>query len=226
MEFGVIIAARTGSARLPGKVLLPLMGLPVLVFLLRRLKTSQMTSRFIVATTDRPEDNSLAEVAEKEGARVFRGSSDNVLGRYVLAARGESFDYAVRATGDCPFIDGTTLDRVLKQCVALPSYDLVSTKPAFPHGIDYEIYPKVLFEQIDQDNPTPEEREHICNYIYSRSGQYNIVRLTPPSDMVCAQRLFLLDTPEDYSRMCRLLDGEHDIHISPADVIRKYNHEN
>lgn len=220
----MIIAARTGSRRLPGKALLPLMSVPVICLLIRRLKTSKLAEKIVFATTQLPEDDLLAETVKKEGIEVFRGSTDDVLNRYVEAALSFDAEYAVRVTGDCPFVDGSTLDIVLERCREIGSFDLVTTKPAYPHGIDYEVYRKNLLAEIYHLELTAEDREHILNYVYRNEDIFKIVRLEPPVELKSEKTIFLLDTPEDYQRMKTLVEGVLDIHVSPSELIRI--HEN
>ncbi len=224
MKTGVVVAARTGSTRLPGKVLMPLLGVPLILFILKRLATSQLAGEIILATTDLPQDNELAKIVEQAGFAVYRGSEQDVLGRYVEAVRGRGLDYVVRATGDCPLIDGTTLDSVLEECLRLHPFDLVTTKPAFPHGIDYEVYPASLLEAIHGlPDVTESDREHIMNYIYRNDSRYRIHRLVPP-EYLRFDTEFLIDTSADYHRMTALLDGETSIYISAQDVAAKEAH--
>jgi spore coat polysaccharide biosynthesis protein SpsF len=227
MKFGVIIAARTGSKRLPNKALLPLMGIPMIVFLIRRIITSNLASEIVFATTALEEDERLAEIVKAEGIPVFRGSRDDVLGRYVEAAKSYTFDYTIRVTGDCPFVDGETLDRVLQRCLEIREFDLVTTKPFYPHGIDYEICPNRLLEEIHNTKKlTAEEREHMLNYIYNNEKNYKIYRVQPTDDIRIDETIFLVDTPSDFRRITKLLDGIDNIHIKVSDLIKKYRYEN
>lgn len=213
MKYGVIVAARMGSSRLPGKVLRPLLNRPLILFILERLAVSALAGEIVVATTSLPQDDDLALVVERAGFPVYRGAVDDVLGRYVQAARGRGWDYAVRVTGDCPLVSGETLDGVLADCEQLHPFDLVTTKPAFPRGIDYEVYPVALLEQIHTlPDVTTEDREHIMNYIYRHEQRYRIVRLQPPASLGFDAE-FLIDTPADYQRLTGLLHGQ-DIHVA------------
>jgi spore coat polysaccharide biosynthesis protein SpsF len=222
MKHGVIIAARLNSRRLPGKALLPLLDLPVLTLVLRRIKTSQMATDVILATTTNRDDDSLEAVARQEGAKVYRGSENDVLGRFVRAARMGDFEYVVRVTADCPFVGGPTLDFVLRQSREIGAFDLLTTKPAYPPGMDYEVYNKALLEVIDQrPDVTAEDREHMLNYVYRHEERYRIVRVKPPSDLAVEKDMFLLDTPQDYERLKRLVRGITDIHISAADLVER-----
>lgn len=222
MKFGVIIAARMNSSRLPGKVILPLNGIPVISFILRRLKRVEGISSIILATTIHERDDVLEKLGKEEGIIVFRGDEDDVLGRYVRAAHNQDFDYVVRVTGDCPFIGADTLDKILLECRKIKNFDLVTTKPAYPSGIDYEIYPKKLLEKIDQKDILTEEREHILNYIYNRKEDYKVIRLTPPLSLIFNKNDFLLDTNEDYIKIQKYLEDCNDSFISPITIINRF----
>jgi len=223
MKFGVIISARIGSVRLPSKALLPLTGIPMINFLIKRIKNSKLASEIIFATTYLPEDDRLAESVKKEGVYVYRGNSEDVLARYVNAAKNRDFDYSVRVTGDCPFVDGETLDYVLSRCLKLNKFDLVTTKPKFPHGIDYEVYPSGLLEEINKnDEVTSEDREHMLNYIYRNERKYSITRLSPPLGLELDKTIFLVDTIDDYNKAKKLLEGIDNVNIRVSDLIEKY----
>lgn len=218
------------SRRLPGKAMLSLIGLPIISLIMRRLKTSKLADKIILATSDKREDNVLGEVAVKENVSVYRGSLNDVLGRFVNAAKKYDFDYAVRVTGDGPFVDGNTLDYVLQKCIDLKKigqhFDLVTTKPAFPHGIDYEIYPKRLLEKVNNKiNLTKEEREHVTYYIYQkeRDENFNIIRLEPPENLKLEKTIFLVDTYEDYEYMQKLTKGVTDIYTPVSRFIEIYD---
>src|SRR5690348_5122118 len=101
---GIIVAARTGSSRLPGKALLPLNGMPMILFLLERLSPLK-EARVAFATTRLESDDRLAAIVEEAGVPVFRGNAEDLVDRYVAAADHFGFDTVGRVTGDCPFVD-------------------------------------------------------------------------------------------------------------------------
>lgn len=213
MKCGVIVAARMGSSRLPGKVMKPVLGEPLILFILKRLAVSRLAADIVLATTSLPQDDDLALIVQRAGFPVYRGAVNDVLGRYVEAARGWGWDYAVRVTGDCPLVSGDTLDGVLAECKRLQPFDLATTKPAFPRGIDYEVYSVPLLENINAlPDVTAEDREHIMNYIYRHEEHYRIARLQPPASLQFRTE-FLVDTLADYQRLTALLHGQ-DIHIT------------
>lgn len=213
MKFIVIVAARLGSKRLPGKALLNLMGYPVIVFILKRLSTSKIAEKIIFATTELAEDDPLAEMVGKYGFEVFRGSNEDVLHRYAEAAKKYDTEYVVRVTGDCPFVSGETLDWVLSKSQSAGDFDLLTTKPHFPSGIDYEICKKECLLQLDAMSLKPDEREHMFNRMYHHPAEYKIIRLNPPPEIAQIQAPLLLDTLQDYVSLTQWVTGLNDIHI-------------
>ncbi len=115
MKTAVIVQARTGSTRLPGKVLADLHGRPLLFFLLERLNMCEAVDEIIVATTDLPVDDKLANLVEDNGFIVIRGSDKDVLARYKLAAEATTANVLVRVTADCPFVDPQLLSNILEE---------------------------------------------------------------------------------------------------------------
>ncbi|MDD5069570.1 MAG: acylneuraminate cytidylyltransferase [Candidatus Omnitrophica bacterium] len=224
MKFGAIVAARTGSRRLPAKALLPLLGMPAIIFLLKRIKEAKLLSEIIFATTTLASDDQLVSIVEAEGIEVFRGDNDDVLGRFIAAAKNRSFDFGVRITGDCPFVNSDTLDYVLDQVKQDINFDLATTKPSYPAGIDYEIYPLSLLESIyAKKDLTVYDREHVTAYIYGHEKEpYKIKRLVVPESIKINQRIFLLDTEVDYSLMTNMLKGTGDFKVRIEDLIESY----
>ena len=112
-----IIQARMGSSRLPGKVLMPLVGKPVLWHIIHRLRKSRTVDVIAIATSDRPDDDALVEFANREDIPLIRGPVDNVLLRYAKAAEELDPDVIVRVTGDAPLIDPATVDKLVEKLI-------------------------------------------------------------------------------------------------------------
>src|SRR5436853_2653942 len=108
-----IIQARMGSSRLPGKVMMKIGGRPLLVYLVERISKARTLDSIVVATTTNPRDNVIIEECERRGIPNFRGSEEDVLSRYVSAARACEADIIVRVTADNPFTDPNSINRVV-----------------------------------------------------------------------------------------------------------------
>lgn len=197
-KVGIVVAARTSSTRLPGKALLPLHGLPMAVFLLRRLRGVR-GGTVILATTDLPADNQLADAIRAEGVPVFRGADADVVARYVGAARQFGFDTIARVTADCPLLDAELVDGCIDQAAGFDRFDLATTKGKFPVGLDVEIYRAELMAELDGGNRlTEQDREHLTLHFYDHCDEFSIRPITPPEGWAQTSRHFTIDTPADY----------------------------
>jgi len=204
-RYGVIVAARTGSRRLPGKALLPLADQPSIAFLLNRLKASREAAYIVLATTTLAQDDALAACAADCGIPVFRGAGEDVVARFVDCTTAHPCDYALRVTGDCPFLDAESLDFFIQACRGEESYDLASTKTLWPVGIDYEAYPAARMAELNATTDLrADDREHLTKYLYDRPEQFRICRIAPPAGYSRAVPPLTLDTPDDYVFMTQL----------------------
>jgi spore coat polysaccharide biosynthesis protein SpsF len=164
-----VVQARMTSTRLPGKVLMPLAGRPMLAQQLRRLQRCERIDEIVVATTVNATDDVVMQVAAAAGVRWFRGSEVDVLGRYAGAARETSADVIVRLTADCPLIDPGVTDRVIDALTACPEradYASNVLRRTFPVGLDCEaLWSDTLF-RVERLARTPSAREHVTTFVY------------------------------------------------------------
>jgi spore coat polysaccharide biosynthesis protein SpsF len=194
-KIGVVVAARTGSTRLPGKALLPLGDLPMVLFLLRRLKTV-CNAEVVLATTTLESDNSLADIVSDFGVPVFRGDPKDLVQRYCDTANHFGFDIVVRVTADCPFVDAALIEWCLQRAAELTEWDIATTKGQFPVGLDAEIYPTKLMQALNDSAPlSADDREHLTLHLYNN---YKVARLSPPPDWAATSKVFTVDTQADY----------------------------
>ena len=114
-QVGVIVAARMSSNRLPGKATKELLGIPMLSFLFKRLKSGDAEYEIILATSENEEDDVLEDLAVAEGVSVYRGDLNNVVQRYIRAANNNNIETVVRVTADCPFADPEYADKIVKK---------------------------------------------------------------------------------------------------------------
>jgi spore coat polysaccharide biosynthesis protein SpsF len=222
MKFTVVVAARTSSSRLPGKALLPLGGVPMIRYLLRRIATAKLAHEIVFATTTGADDDELAAEVAAEGVRVFRGAREDVVKRYADVAREIDAEYLVRVTGDCPFTDGETLDHCLRACTAAERFDLASTKGRFPVGIDYEVFRAETLARLHASDALDDaDREHLTKYFYDHAPELRIVQLEPRPEWRRSTRPFTVDTEDDYRFAQTMVAALPDPAFSVADLVRE-----
>ena len=207
MKTVAVVQARMGSTRLPGKVLLPLLGEPVLTRVMRRIARAERLDEWVVATTVDPGDDPIAALAASEGWLLVRGSVDDLLDRYVEAARARDADVVVRITADCPLIDPAIVDETVAVFEAGEcDYAATGLEPrTFPRGLDVEVVARAALEQAWRDDAEPAWREHATPYIYRHPELFRLCRVG--SDMDGSAHRWTVDTPEDYELVRRIYDA-------------------
>lgn len=202
-----IIQARTGSTRLPGKVLLPLLGEPLLARVVRRVARASTVDVTVVATTTMPNDDAIVDLATHEGWLVSRGSEMDLLERYLEAARVHGADRVVRITSDCPLIDPDVIDTVVRALeAAAADYASNTLEPrTFPRGLDVEAMTMATLETAGRSDHDPASREHVTPFIYRHPDLFRLVRV--PSDDDRSEHRWSIDTPNDYELVARIYDA-------------------
>lgn len=210
MKIGAIIQARVSSTRLPRKVLLNLpfeSEITVLQQVVRRVFKSNKIRDLVVATTTDSDDDIIVEYAEKENAKWFRGSKEDVLSRYYLAAKENNLDVIVRITSDCPCIDWEITDLVIDHHISEKSdYTSNTLKRTFPHGLDVEVLSFESLEKAYINAKESFEREHVCPYIYTHKDQFKICSVEANQNLSGPDIRITLDTEEDYALLCAVYD--------------------
>ena len=177
MTILAILQARCSSSRLPGKVLLPLAGAPMILRQIERLARSTRIDRLVVATSDDPSDDDLARVVAGQGILVHRGQLDDVLARFVgaLEAFGPA-DHVVRLTGDCPLADPAVIDATIAHVTAAGADYGSDTPPhrTFPKGLDVEVMTAATLRAAAARAATPEEHEHVTWGVHQHPELYRL----------------------------------------------------
>lgn len=202
MRILIIVQARTSSTRLPGKVLLPILGKPVLLHQLERINTSKLKSEVIVATSINSDDDIIVDTCEKHGYKTFRGDLNDLLDRHYKAAIQYDADAIVKIPSDCPLIDPDIIDRVLLYYINnFEKFDFVSNlHPAtYPDGNDVEIMSFPILRKAWLEAEKKYELEHTTPFIWDNPHKFRIgnVRWETGLDYSKSHR-FTLDYKEDY----------------------------
>ena len=201
-----IIQARLGSTRLPKKVLIPILGKPILWHIKERLKYSKLINEIVFATTTNKEDDLIEEFGKNEGLKVYRGSQNDVLDRFYQCAKEFSGDYIVRIWGDCPLIDPTIVDKMISTLIEKQA-DYVSNlrPPTFHRGISAEVFTFRALEKTWNETNTVFFREYMTDYIFRNPNKFKIENLY---------------NTEDMSNICLSVDYEKDL-FAVTEIFKK-----
>lgn len=170
MKILAITQARMGSSRLPNKVIKRINGQSLLEIHLKRIKKSRLISKLIVATTKEPTSGQIIETANSLDVSTYQGSTNNVLERFLHAARIDPPDFVVRLTSDCPLIDAGIIDQMI-EFTTRHGLDYASNtlKPTFPDGMDVEVFKYRALEKAFLEASLKSELEHVTPYIWKHS---------------------------------------------------------
>jgi spore coat polysaccharide biosynthesis protein SpsF len=199
----VVVQARMGSTRLPGKVLLPLAGRPLLDRMLERVRAAQVPFELCVATTEAPEDEPIARLCAQLGVNFFRGHPSDLLDRHVRAARWLGADAVAKIPSDCPLIDPAAIELVLRQFAAgAGELDFATNlyPPTWPDGNDVEVATLAALEAAHAEAQRPFEREHTTPFIWERPERFRILNVRWPTGLdYSSTHRFTIDYPGDYA---------------------------
>ena len=202
-----IIQARMSSTRLPGKVLKKISGKPMLWYILNSLQYSKTLDHIVVATTKKKIDDQIVELCNKMNISVFRGNEKNVLNRFCEAGKKYDATHIVRISADCPLIDPTIVDKIVKKSI-LQNTDYVSNTLPKTYPMGYEVEVIKFSELLKSEKMTNDfgDQEHVTLFIMRHPkifSHYNVVApnlLKKPKIRVC------VDTKEDFSVIQKIVD--------------------
>lgn len=220
MKTIIIVQARMTSTRLPGKVLLPLAGEPMLVRLLERLRRVQRADGIVIATTTNASDDPIAALCAQQGVPCHRGSELDVLSRYADAARLHAADVVVRITSDCPLIDPALIDQLIAVYEEGDSDYVSNMLPStWSYGMAVEVFSATALAQAYAEATQDAEREHVTPFIYWHPQRYRLRNVASP--VALSHHRWTVDTPEDYELVRRLFDHllPTNPHFTQADVL-------
>lgn len=202
------IEARMRSSRLPGKVLKPLVGQPMLARMIERLRRATTLDDIVIATTDHESCDPIESLAESLGVKCYRGSEDDVLKRVLDAATWAEADVIVETTGDCPMIDPAVIDQVVLAYRESPiDYCANVLERTFPGGMDTQVFARSVLQRVDALTQDASDREHVSLYIYKHPETFSLrnVRGTFPPGAENVR--LVVDTPADYLRATRIYEA-------------------
>jgi spore coat polysaccharide biosynthesis protein SpsF len=212
----VILQARMGSSRLPGKVLASLGERSILAQCIERLLAARV-GEVLVATTTRPEDEAVVAEAQAAGVAVTRGPVDDVLGRFIGALDGWTGPYVIRATADNPFVDFDGPARLLRVLDAGADY---AVEEGLPVGAACEAMRVEILREAGQLASTPYEREHVTPFIRQSVDRYAVCGTPAPFELRRPSLRLTVDTRQDLQFVRSLVDQTSDASLLPlAQVI-------
>lgn len=184
MKFVAIVQARMGSRRFPRKMLQQLAGRPVIEWTVQRAQLAQQIDQVVVATSNRPEDDELADWCSQHEIACYRGSENDVIDRFYQCAVAYAADYVVRLTGDCPLLDPQLIDDVVNLCLQDATVDYASNvEPmTYPEGMSVEVMPFRALELAWRESTLPSHREHVTPFLRFHADRFrHAVLLAQPS---------------------------------------------
>jgi spore coat polysaccharide biosynthesis protein SpsF len=208
MKKVIVIQARMTSTRLPGKILKPVLGKPLLEYQLERLKRVPLADEIVVATTLNATDQPVVELCKELGISCLQGSENDVLARYHQAYKAFQADVVLRITSDCPLIDPQVVGKVLSFYLEnYGTYDYVSNclDRTYPRGMDTEVFSGMLLQEIFDQAAEPLEREHVTAHIYRHPERYKLANVAYHHNE--SHHRWTVDTPEDFEIIRRIIEA-------------------
>jgi spore coat polysaccharide biosynthesis protein SpsF len=210
-RIGIIIQARMGSTRLPGKILLMIGRKVLLEHILDRLSKLRYPAMTVIATSNSPQDDVVERFCDSHGVACFRGSEDNVLDRYYQCASKFGFRHIVRLTGDNPFPDMEELDNLIELHLRAGA-DYSTSQASLPLGVGAEIFTFEALERSWREGWAPHHLEHVNEYLLEHPEIFKSASLGVSPGKNRPDVRLTLDTEDDYQRSCYIverLDGEY-----------------
>jgi spore coat polysaccharide biosynthesis protein SpsF len=222
-----IVQARMGSTRLAGKVLRPVAGRMILDWVLERLAKATSLDELVVATSTAEKDDVIEAFCAERGVACFRGSEDDVLGRFVAAAEAYNADVVVRVNADNPLVDPAFVDTMVAALAETGgdyiSYRRRDGKPVMLTALSFftEALTRDCLDRAGRQIDSPFEREHVTLGIYNRPEQYDVRWLDVPAICNNESLRFTLDTPEDLAFLETFLEslGEAALSVDAETVV-------
>lgn len=192
-----IIQARMGATRLPNKVLLPIVGYPILWHVVTRAKRAKTVNQVVIATSTNPENDSIEAFCQENQFTYYRGSENDVLDRFYQAAKQYEADIVIRITADCPLTDPAIIDQTVNQLLdEQADYATNTFTYTYPEGMDVEVFTFHSLETAWKNASSQREREHVTPYIRNHNGFKHVSVENPNPNPV--QNCLSIDRENDY----------------------------
>ena len=225
----LIMQARMGSTRLPGKSMMPLAGEPLLQRIIERVKRCRKVDTIVLATTEKPEDDPLEIVGNKMGIEVFRGSENDLVDRYYKAATKYNADFVVRLPADNPVVEPEEIDRIIDHHLNSDDDFSANTHNIFnneyPDGLGAEVFSINKLKQIWIETTDPRNREHPHTYFYEHPNKFKLGTVKCPKEFRRPDLVLDVNTKEEYEFIASIYDALYPInnnfHIT--DIINWYD---
>ena len=227
-----IVQARMGSSRLPGKMMMPLGGRPLLFWVLYRVKKASLIKSVTLAISQNKIDDPLVDLAQQLEINIYRGSEDDVLDRFRGAAESAEAKNIVRICGDNPLVAPEEIDRLVASYESVLKKENHSRLYAYnygprlgnnyPNGLGGEIFSSKLLLKLDQFATLPSHREHVCAYIWHYPKNFTIHTVKAPKKIAYPGIKLDVDTKEDLRRL-NILCKQLNLESSAIEIVETYN---
>ena len=234
MTVGIIVQTRTGSTRLPGKVMMKADDKLLMIdYVINQLKHSKLHDEIVIATTDLKQDDVIFDYVTNRNIPCFRGDEKNVLGRHYQCAKKYAFSTIVRIPSDKPLIDPTIVDSVIEKFQS-NSYDYLSNFfidvndndrfiPSYPSGTEVEIFSFTALETVWKNATSEHDKEHVTPYIYTQPEKFKIFTLKSEKDL--SQFRWALDYENDLKLIRAIISKIQKRPILMNDILELFEEE-
>ncbi len=195
------------SSRLPGKVLMPALGKPMLEHLIDRLRAVPSIDEIVIATTVNDTDEPIVDLAQKLGVSVFRGSEDDVMARVIGAAESINTDVIVEITGDCPIIDPSIVEQTIRMynCHDASYVSNVQIR-SYPDGMDTQVFSLEELKRSAAMTHDQLDHEHVSLHIRNHPEIFSHVHLVAPPALHHPELGLTLDESDDYKLLTKIIE--------------------
>lgn len=202
-----IIEARMRSTRLPGKVMKPILGEPMLYRMIERLRHCHFLDDIWIATTEHESCKPIVDLADRIGVGCFEGSENDVLDRVLKTAKIAEADIIVELTGDCPLLDPIVVDRVVDAFLSNNvDYCSNALQDDYSGGMDVQVFPIKILEEVATLTTDPVDREHVSLYIYEHPDRYNILDIKDDLSSDLKGIRLTVDTEADFQLVSNVFE--------------------